>query len=87
MNNNFIPNFSIQYVQGYTAALQDVMNTFVMIQTDLKYHKRKQNFKTYYEIVRSMLYNRTMLREVPDAFIRCNNNGGFEIWCESWNKK
>lgn len=74
--------FDILYVQGYTAALLDVLEVFDDIQSDLKEHKRKQNYKTYKAIVETILSNRAILREDPNAFIRCNNNAenGFELW-------
>ena len=73
--------FSYEYVQGYTAALQDVLETINHIQDDLKIHKRKQNSKTYKAIVECMLKNRVILREEPYAFVRCNDNAedGYEI--------
>lgn len=74
--------FPITYVQGYTAALQDVFETIDDIQCDLKLHKRKQNAKTYKAIVECMIKNRAILREEPDAFVRCNDSvdGGFEVY-------
>lgn len=74
--------FDILYVQGYTAALLDVLKVFDYIQLDLKKHKKKQNYKTYKAIVETILSNRAILREDPTAFIRCNNNieNGFELW-------
>lgn len=77
--------FDIVYVQGYTAALQDVIDTLDNIQTDLKLHKRKQNYKTYKAILKCMLDNRAVLRENPDAFVRCNDNvdDGFEIFFQA----
>lgn len=76
--------FSYEYVQGYTAALQDVLETIDDIQNDLKKHKRKQNSKTYKAIAECMLKNRVILREEPYAFVRCNDNveGGFEVYVE-----
>lgn len=67
--------FDMLYVQGYTAALQDVLKVFDYIQDDLKRRKRKQDYKTYKEIVNTMLQNRAELRENPDAFIRCEQQG------------
>lgn len=74
--------FSHEYVQGYTAALQDVLETINNIQDDLKIHKRKQDSKTYKAIIECMLKNRVILREEPYAFVRCNNNidSGFEVY-------
>lgn len=87
--NDFKTLFGYQYVQGYTAALQDVLATFDDIQDDLKRHKRKQTYKTYRAIVQSMLDNRVALREDPDAFIRCNDavEGGFELWNGNWKER
>lgn len=70
------------FVQGYTAALREVLDTIEGIQDDLKRHKRKQNSKTYTSIVRCMIESRTILREDPYAFIRCNDKakGGFEVF-------
>lgn len=77
--------FPFEYVQGYTAALEDVLETFKAEQDDLKCHKRRQNYKTYKAIVECMLDNRTVLREKPGAFIRCNDNtkSGFEVYIEN----
>ena len=77
--------FGLQYVQGYTAALQDVLKVLSGIQVDMKLHKRKQNFKSYKAIIECMLKHRTILRENPDAFIRCNDNvdGGYEVYIQN----
>lgn len=76
--------FPQMYVQGYTAALQDVIRILTNIQPDLKFHKRKQNAKTYIAILNCMLENRCVLRENPKSFIRCNDSvpGGFEVFVE-----
>lgn len=76
--------FPPTYVQGYTAALQDVLKTIEEIQFDLKHHKRRQNTKTYKAIIECMIKNRVILREEPYAFVRCNDNadGGFEVYIE-----
>lgn len=75
--------FDILYVQGYTAALQDVLMTIDSIQPDLQLHKRRQNYKTYKAIIECMLKNRAILREDPNAFVRCNVEGGFEVYIEN----
>ena len=76
--------FDFLYVQGYTAALQDVLMTIDCIQPDLKHHKRKQNYKTYKAIIECMLKNRVILREEPCAFVRCSstNQNEFEVYIE-----
>ena len=75
--------FGIEYVQGYTAAVQDVLKTIDYIEHDLKKHKRKQNLKTLKAIVECILKNRIILREEPNAFIRCNSEGGYEVYIEN----
>lgn len=77
-------SFGYEYVQGYTAALMDVINVFSYIDDDLKRHKRKRTAKTYQAIAKCMLDNRAMLRENLDAFIRCNDkvDGGFEVYIQ-----
>lgn len=75
---------SYEYAQGYTAALQDVLSYFEShsFLEDLKRHKRKQTLKELSKFIRCMIDNRTVLREDPDAFIRCNNEAknGYELW-------
>ena len=87
-DSNFVPTFHPCYVQGYTAALQDVLEQFGEIQLDLKRHNKKQNYNTYKAIVECMLANRAIMRETADSFIRCNDKaeGGFEVWREVWTK-
>lgn len=78
------PMFGLEYVQGYTAALQDTIAVIDLIQFDMKRHRRKQNYKSYRAILHCMLENRTILRENPDAFVRCNDSveGGYEVYIE-----
>ena len=85
---SFEPSFDLCYVQGYTAALQDVLKVIREIQPDLKYHKRKQNAKTYEGILQCMIENRTILRETTDSVVRCTdrNDTGYEIWRETWSR-
>ena len=67
---NFEPSFDPCYVQGYTAALQDVLKVIREIQPDLKYHKRKQNAKTYEGILQCMIENRRNDRFVCEVHSR-----------------
>ena len=75
------------YIQGYTAAIQDVIEVIEYIQTDLKSHGRKQNAKTYTAILKCMLKGRVLLRESSTAFVRCSDHAkdGFEIWDSRYN--
>lgn len=74
--------FSSEYIQGYTAALQDAIWTVEHITEDMKLHKRRQRQKEYTNLLKCMLANRARLREDPYAFVRCNNNipGGYEVF-------
>lgn len=74
--------FDFMYVQGYKAALLDVLNVIEYIQDDLKVHHVGQSAKTYMGIVNAMIQGRAILRENPDAFVRCNSDGGFEVYIE-----
>lgn len=80
--------FDYLYVQGYTAALLDVLKVLDYIQPDLKRHRRRQSAKTYHGIVQCMLDNRVALREDPDAFIRCASDGTheYELWNARWSR-
>ncbi len=74
--------FDFMYDQGYTAALLDVLNAIEDIQDDLKVHHVRQSAKTYMSIVNAMIQGRAILRENPDAFVRCKQGGGFEVYIE-----
>lgn len=77
----FTPSFPSEYVQGYTAALQDVIREMHNFEYDAKRCHLKHNYKTYKALLDCMLENRTILRENPDAFIRWNDSkNDFEIW-------
>lgn len=80
----FSKMFGTEYIQGYTAALLEVRNVLDNIEQDLKAHKRKRDLKAAKQVIDFMIENRTILREDPHAFIRCNNDvqGGFEIYRE-----
>ena len=80
--------FDMMYVQGYTAALQDVKKTLEEMPDDLKRHGRRQNLKTVQAILDCMIQHRAILREDPDTFVRCNNDmpGGFEVFNERTRK-
>ena len=81
----FEPMFGIEYVQGYTAALLDVKRLFEQnFEIDMKIHKRKKTFKEFRKIIDLMIKGRSILRENPNVFIRCNNNvpDGYEFFDE-----
>lgn len=72
------------FVQGRTVALMDVLEIIDCVQSDLKRHKRKQNYKTYRAIIECMIENRTILREVTESFVRCKDdvNSDLEVFVE-----
>lgn len=72
--------FDYAYVQGYLAALQDVKYTFQNIDVDMKFHKRKRTAKEYLKIIDKMIEGRSILRENPDVFVRCDNNDDYELF-------
>lgn len=37
-------NFTSDYIQGYTKAIQDIQKIFTYIQPDLKHHKKKSKW-------------------------------------------
>lgn len=79
--------FPLEYRQGYTKALQDVLSYFEShgFLADLKKHKRKQTLKELSKFINCMIDNRIALQDNPDAFIRCNNEakGGYELWYDN----
>ena len=71
------------YVQGYTAALQDVLEQLDCADYDIKFHKLRPASKAYKGVVKCMLDNRTVLREVSGAFVRWNTiKKDFEVWVD-----
>lgn len=68
------------YCYGYTRALMKVReqldSNFVK---DLKRHKMRFNVKTLEKAIDCMIENRELLREDPQAFLRCKQGGGFEV--------
>lgn len=76
--------FDYRYVQGYTAALMDVLDVMGDVQCDLKRRKVRQSYKVYKAMIECMLEGRAILRENPDVFVRYNpeNEKGFEIYIE-----
>lgn len=61
------------YLQGYTTAIQDIIEVFEYIQDDLSYHHKRLNSKTVAKILKCCLENRAELLNSEDGFIRYNN--------------
>lgn len=74
--------FPMEYVQGYHAALADVRRVLLgdgMVQ-DMKFHKRRITLSALREMVDVLIDERAILRENPNAFVRCKSEGGFEVY-------
>lgn len=76
-------NFGREYNQGYTAALLDIERLLTSLDFlyDLKAHKKSMTKSNLVNLIKCMIEGRSILRENPDAWVRCNNNSkyGFEI--------
>lgn len=83
----FIPMFDSLYIQGYTAALQDLEKLFIEpgFEEDMKRHKRKKTRKEYARLFKVLIKGRSILRENSSAFIRCSNDNpdGYEFFDET----
>ena len=53
------------------------------IDPDMRIHKRKRTVLEYTKILDLMIKGRTILREMPWVFIRCNSYGDYEFFDES----
>lgn len=68
------------YCYGYTRALMKVREQIDSnFAKDLKRHKMRFNVKTLEKAIDCMIENRELLREDPQAFLRCKHGGGFEV--------
>ncbi len=62
------------YIRGYTKAIQDIIEIFDYIQSDLKYHHKNITAKTSQALLQCCLKNRGNLRDkIGNGFIRYNN--------------
>lgn len=74
------------YIRGYTAALCDVRRAIPGILFDLKRQKVRITQKELDNLLEAMIESRAVFRENPDAFVRRNVNGTYEIFIEGRNK-
>ena len=70
------------YIQGYTAALCDVRRAIPGILIDMTRQKVRITQKELDSLLKAMIESRAVLRENPDAFVRRNVNGTYEIFIE-----
>lgn len=68
------------YIRGFTDGLREAQKIIGYIIPDIKKHKRRPTEKTLTEVFNVAFRYREELRENPNAFIRCNSNGGFECF-------
>lgn len=65
---------------GFTTALLKVKDQLdAAFAEDLKLHKMRLNAKTIEQAIDCMIENRELLRDNPQAFLRCKQGGGFEV--------
>ena len=65
---------------GYTRALLKVREQLDSnFAEELKRHKMRLNAKTLEQAIDCMIENRELLRDNPQAFLRCKQGGGFEV--------
>ena len=65
---------------GFTRALLKVRDLLDSnFAEDLKRHKMRLNAKTIEQAIDCMIENRELLRDNPQAFLRCKHGGGFEV--------
>lgn len=66
---------------GFTTALLKVREQLDSnFAEDLKRHKMRLNAKTLEQAIDCMIENRELLRDNPQAFLRCKQGGGFEVF-------
>lgn len=86
MDSKSTPLFGPHYVQGYTATLLDIQRILEdnSLRDDMKRHKMPFNQRNMAALLQCVIDNRVMLREDPDAFVRCTKDKEFEMVSGSW---
>lgn len=66
---------------GFTRALLKVRDQLdAAFVEDLHRHNMRLNAKTIEKAIDCMIENRELLRDNPQAFLRCKRGGGFEVF-------
>lgn len=68
--------FNHGFTRGLMKAKEQLDSFFA---EDLKIHKMRFNAKTIGMALDCMIENRELLRDNPQAFLRCKQGGGFEV--------
>lgn len=84
-----IERLSGDYNRGYTAAIQDIIEIFNYIQSDLKHHHKTLTAKNSIELLNTILNNRMYIRDqIGNGFIRWNCKlSKFEYYMPEKNNK
>ena len=68
------------YNHGFTRALLKVKEQLdTNLAEDMRRHKMRFTAKNIESAVDCMIDNRELLRDNPQAFLRCKKDGGFEV--------
>ena len=67
-----LERLSGDYNRGYTRAIQDIIEIFEYIQTDLEHHHKIMNQKLAMQLLNTVLKERSCIRDISDGFIRVN---------------
>ena len=67
-----LERLSGDYNRGYTRAIQDIIEIFKYIQTDLEHHHKRMNQKLAMQLLNTVLKERSYIRDISDGFIRFN---------------
>lgn len=68
------------YNHGFTRALLKVKEQLdTNLAEDMKRHKMRFTAKNIEQSIDCMIENRELLRDNPQAFLRCKQGGGFEV--------
>ena len=68
------------YAHGYTEGMLRVLRAVESCSVDLKHHNRRFTQKEIASMISVMIADREKLRENPFAFVRCNQEKGWEVY-------
>lgn len=68
------------YIKGFTDGLIKAREIIEYIDTDNRMHGHRSTIKRLSEALECAIKGREALRENPEAFVRCNSKGGYEVY-------
>ena len=77
-----IEKMEFGFAHGFTRGMMCVQDALNYVLTDLKRHKRRFNQKEMLAMVKAMIEGRELLRDDPSAFVRCTQDGGWEVYVQ-----